>query len=461
MSAPDLTAEMMRNFRGSGAEKFTTILLGAGASTSSGLPDWDEFAARLLVTSGSVTTSEAARVLVAHQDPLLVAEAAHAAAGDRWNRVLQRSLYEGVETLDPSPLHLAAAGHLLTGDPADSRLVTLNFDVLLEQAIEMDGGRAQARVDGETTDSAYEVHHLHGIITPSKAEQVVLRLTDFTDLLSSAHSWQLDYLQESIDKGALVIAGTSYRDPDLRQWLQAILPGRPDGHAAVVLLARQGFSLTKDQFQAVQHALVSQWEAIGMRPVLLEDHADAAQIIRELRHVNTPGYVAPQERARTIWRSHTDRFLRLQTEYADLLAGDADVLRDALATERMNLTLWLADGEGNLARWATQDRYYRGVTDLRMVETGHDSRWIAGKALASEEILFQDIEGGSTGRWRSVLALPIPVGHPTWPTMVTGVVSIGLPEHAGDYEDSKFLWGDALLTLGDNWGRRLVDATSW
>jgi len=45
---------MMDLFQDSGAEKNTTILLGAGASTTSGLPDWDELAMRLLVRSGSV-----------------------------------------------------------------------------------------------------------------------------------------------------------------------------------------------------------------------------------------------------------------------------------------------------------------------------------------------------------------------------------------------------------------------
>jgi hypothetical protein len=86
VSAPDLTATTMARFRDSGADEHTTILLGAGASTTAGLPDWDDLAARLLVRSGSVGGEEAARLLVARQDPLLVAEAARAASGADWGR---------------------------------------------------------------------------------------------------------------------------------------------------------------------------------------------------------------------------------------------------------------------------------------------------------------------------------------------------------------------------------------
>lgn len=456
MSAPDLSANMMAQFRDSGAEKHTTILLGAGASTTSGLPTWDEFAARLLHMSGSVSSLGAAELLVAHQDPLLVAEAARAAAGDRWEQILRRALYEGVQELDVSSLHLAAVGHLLTGASEDTKLVTLNFDTLLEQAIESEKALMVPVVDGDAVTN--QAHHLHGVIALDRVDDVVLTLTDFTDLVSRENSWQLDLLRDSIARGALIIAGTSYRDPDLRQWLHTVLAQRPERHAAVVLLARQGFALSKDDFSAIERALVDQWKSVGMRPVLLQDHSDAAQIIRELRHVNKADYVSPQQRARLVWEAHATEFARLQRRYSDQLAMDAEVLRNSLTADRLNLTLWLADGEGGIARWATQDRYYRSVTDLRVVETGHDSRWIAGRALGSESVLFKNVEDGFTVRWRSVLALSIPVQMESWPPIATAVLSVGLPDLARTYESSTLLWSEALAGIADDWSTRLVEA---
>lgn len=449
---------MMSQFIDSGTEKHTTLLLGAGASTTSGLPGWDEFAARLLIRSGSVETLDAAELLVSRQDPLLVAEAARAAAGGRWEQILRASLYEGVQDLDASPLHLAAVGHLLTGESEDTQLVTLNFDTLLEHAIEGEGFPALSVTGEALAGVGHEVHHLHGVIALDQVRDVVLTLKDFTDLLSEAESWQLAYLRRAMSRGALIIAGTSYRDPDLRQWLHTVLADRPADHAAVVLLARQGFDLAREEFSAVQQALADQWDAIGMRAVLLQDHSDAAQIIRELRDVSSAAYVAPQDRALRVWDEHAERFAELQQIYSDQLASDAETLRSSLGTERLNLTLWLADGAGNLARWATQDRYYRSVTDLRMVETGHDSRWVAGRALGSESVLFKDTDDGSTVRWKSVLALAIPVRIAPWASFVTAVLSVGLPEAARAYEASALMWRDALSGIADDWSTRLGDA---
>lgn len=185
--------------------------------------------------------------------------------------------------------------------------------------------------------------------------------------------------------------------------------------------------------------MTAQWDAIGLRAVLLQDHADAAQIIRELRHLEQPGYIAPQRRARRVWEAHVEHFDDLQDAYSDRLAAAADRLRLSFGCEQINLTLWLADGSGGLARWATQDRYHRDCAGLRTVPTGHDSHWIAGKALGSESTLFQYLHGETTGRWCSVLALPIAVTLGPWPQFVTAVLSVGLPETAHAYERTALL----------------------
>ncbi|MFJ5956897.1 SIR2 family protein [Paenarthrobacter sp. NPDC092416] len=456
MSAPDLTAEMMEQFRSSGAENHSTILLGAGASTTSGLPDWDTFATRLLRQSNSVPDDETANLLLSRQDPLLVVEAARAAAGDKWEQKLRKALYEGVTQLDPSPLHLAAVGHLLTGN-GDTSLVTLNFDTLLESAIceEEASSAPVSAVDGADYGQQRVVTHLHGVISPTSSVGVILTLNDFTDLIANANSWQYEYLEKAVSRGALIIAGTSYRDPDVRQWLHLALKGKPKDHAALVLLARQAFSLSKPQFQKTQRALSDQWRAVGLEPVLLQDHADAAQIIQELRYVHREDYEAPQERASQIWAAHATNFATLQETYVEELNKNSTDLRDVLDVDRLNVSLWIADGVGKLTRWAAQDRLYRDLATLRTVDTGHDSPWIAGQSLGSDTLLFKNLETENTRQWKSVLALPIPVPHPTMPTLSAAVLTIGLPLAAEKFESSKFLWGEKLMEIADDWGDQL------
>ncbi|WP_143758442.1 SIR2 family NAD-dependent protein deacylase [Corynebacterium efficiens] len=418
MSAPDITSAVMEKFQSSGAMKHSTILLGAGASVTSGLPDWDTFASRLLSTSKAVSDGDMVKMLLARQDPLIVVEAAKVAAGKSWDYQLQMALYQGLDSLDslsPSPLHLAVVAHFLENEQSTS-LVTLNFDNLLEIALEREAHEKATSVTRASADvSGNVVHHLHGVITPQDVDSVVLTLTDFANLIECTNSWQIDYLTAAVAKGALIIAGTSYRDPDLRQWLHRALREKPDHHSAFVLLAREAFGVSKSGFELIQDALSSQWKAIGLEPILLQDHADAAQIIRELVHVEEEYYHSPQNRCRAIWEVHERDFHERQREYVKNLSRDAQRLKTVFQTDKIDLSLWISDGEKHLIRWASQDRTYHDQSALRMVETGHDSEWIAGQALGVDALLFKNLEARGGRRWLSVLAVPLSVTHPFLP----------------------------------------------
>jgi hypothetical protein len=449
----------MAPFKASGCDKHVTLLLGAGASTSSGLPEWDTLAARLLFESKSVTTMEAAEQLVKRQDPLLVAEGARAALENRWDHRVRSALYKGLDDLSPTALHLAAAGHALANDPEQTTVITLNFDTLLEDAIEIDGpGRSDSRVDAIRPSDKHAVHHLHGIASLTTSKDVVLTLTDFNKLLGDPNCWQQELLTSSAAQGAIVIAGTSYRDPDVRRWLHVALEGAPSDNAALVLLARQAFGVSREKFEGIQKALVDQWESAGLSAVILEDFTDAAQIIRELRHLHSPNYEAPQQRAARLWQEHVQKFDALQELYSDALLADANLLRDAFDVEQLNVTLWLADGAGQVARYASQDRRYRSIDDVRRVPSGHDSAWNAGKALGAESINFDDLGDGTTSRWGTVFTVPIRVSLGGLPDIATAVLSVGLPDKAQSYEASRAMWFEVALDIANAWSERLADS---
>lgn len=145
----------------------------------------------------------------------------------------------------------------------------------------------------------------------------------------------------------------------------------------------------------------------------------------------------------------------MQSTHVDQLERDASTMREALDVDRLNLTLWLANGEGELVKWAAQDRVYRDLAALRTVSTGHDSEWIAGKALGVDEVLIQDLPDDPTRRWRSVLAAPIPVPHPDFPAHSAAVLTLGLPEEASRYDASSMMWAGSLAEIADQWGLEL------
>lgn len=458
MSAPDITREVMSNFAGLAGDAELTIVLGAGASASVGLPDWDTFAARVAVASGIVPDEQAGRLLLRKQDPTIVLEGARQRAGGDWVRILQTSLYGKELVLPdlPSSLHLAAAGHYFaSGDR--TTLATLNFDPLLELALLSDAEQVTIGTDGTRAPGVLTVHHLHGYLAPDDSESPIVGFRDFADLVADENPWQRDFLSQALRRGPLLFAGTSYRDPDIRHWLHVILRDEAPAHRPVVSLVREGLGLTPDEFESLSGALVAEWEAIGMRALPLHDLADAASVIRELQQLPGPGYLSPNERASIVWTRHTDRFTALQPEYAAALESDAVRLREAVGVPVHRSSLWLADGRGHLARWSTEGATFARVRDLKRVPSGHDSPWIAGEAIGAEQVKLKEVDRDDRVRpaWRSVLAVPIFVSDGQHPAFASAVVTFGLSARALTLLDRQHAWSEIIEDLSATWGTRI------
>ena len=469
MSAAELDRAALAGLEPLAAAAELSVVLGAGASVAAGLPDWDTLAVRLLVLSGTVEDEPTARAFLARQDPALAAEAARAGSGD-WEGLLRMALYgDAVEPPEPAVLHLALGGLAAQRRVGEVRLFTLNFDLLLETALRraleeigLDRPVFSRSTSVPASRGTHEVNHLHGVVgfEAGAAEGVVLTLSDFTTLSGSARPWQVSALQEGLQRGPMLLAGTSYRDSDLRQWLHELMPaiGTANTSQLVVLLAREGLALGREQFQRVHEALVKQWAAIGVQAILTHDHSDAAQAVRELPALTSEGYQPPQARAAALWTAHLEDFTSLQQQHAQLLEEDLELLRPHLG-ERANLTLWLGDGEGQLVRWAAHDRVYRHPDHLRRVPTGHDSPWIAGQCLGRDDILARDLaETVSTRRWRSVVAAPIVVDLPGGPPFSAAAVSSAIPEPLAHKDLDA--WQDALTELANRWSERLAPMVS-
>lgn len=372
--------------------------------------------------------------------------------------------------MHPTSLHLATA-NLATSGQRSVGLFTLNLDDLLEEALRdvladlrrQEGVASRTAAAPRPPAGTLEVQHLHGLLPrtlPVAGQDLVLTLSDFNALAAAAQPWQAGALSESLSRGPLVLAGTTYRDSDVRQWLHSIgqqLGGRPG--SVVALIAREGLGLSRKQFVAVSEAVAQQWAAVGAVALLIQDHVDAAQLLREIPAVREPGYRLPRQRAEACFQEHCDDFLQLQTEYSDAL--DAEL--DELPTEpgaSSDLTLWLADGSDELVRWASHDRTYRAPDKLRRVPLGHDSSWTAARAVAVNEVLVEGADGirRPDRRWRTVLAAPITVPLPGGPDLVVGAVSAGTTALVeGDVESE---WRTAMADRAEAWSDRITTRTS-
>lgn len=458
MSAPDIDRDVMSNFDALAGDAELTIVLGAGASASVGLPDWDTLTVRVAVASGIVPNEDAARLLLSKQDPTILLEGARQRAGQRWDEILQVALYGErlIVPEQPSPLHLATAEHYFASN-GKTTVATLNFDPLMEYALLSGAEEVITSLDGEIRHDEVTVHHLHGFLVPNDSEQTVVGFRDFADLVAHDNPWQRDFLRSALQRGPLLFSGTSYRDPDIRHWLHVILRDENPPHRPVVNLIRQSLGLTRGDFEALSDALVAEWEAIGLRALPLHDLADAATVIRELQHARDEGYLSPKERALIVWDRHTERLAALQPQYSGALEDDAQRVREALGVRVHRATLWLADGRGHLARWATEGATFARVRDLKRIPSGHDSPWIAGEAIGAEEVKIQDVDRDDRIRpsWRSVLAVPIYASDGRHPDFATGVVTFGLGGRALTLLEREDDWRTLLDHLRTSWGTRI------
>jgi hypothetical protein len=456
----DTVIDVLRNI--ASGSRFS-ILLGAGASAGAGLPDWDTLSRELLVRSGAIDDEDTAAAFLAAQDPALAAEAARIAAGSGWESTLAGALYDGAPTdLRPGALHLATANLALAHPPGNVQLFTLNFDLLIEHALELVADEIGKPISFFTRTSgspraesnSFEIHHLHGAVDPVSrtAKDVILTLSEFNTLVADKHPWQVSALHEALQRGPLILAGTSYRDPDIRAWLSQLDLATKSN--VVVFLARQGLGLNRAQFSSVQDALTEQWEAIGVKPVITQDHADAAQALIELPHIAAAGYKTPRERTQDLWQLCVREFDVLQEQHSSTLETDAEAVKAATGGPA-NLVLWLSNGAGQVVRWSAPDRIYKNAHALRTVPTGHDSPWIVGKCLGSNELLGENLRELSDDirRWRYVLAIPVVVERPGGPPFTFGAITAALPQEPDQAEID--VWVAALEPIVEAWSGRL------
>ncbi|WP_226802172.1 hypothetical protein [Corynebacterium casei] len=148
-------------------------------------------------------------------------------------------------------------------------------------------------------------------------------------------------------------------------------------------------------------------------------------------------------------------FDQLQAQYVHELSKNAEMLKQIFNVEKLDLTIWLSNGDGGLVRWASQDRTYRTLDALRVVETGHDSPWIAGQALAKDDQVVRDLTQHPTRRWKSVVAFPLPVAHPQLPMVSSAVITVGLPIEQQGYEGDSEIWADVVGEIANEWAFRL------
>jgi hypothetical protein len=420
-----------------GHEGIVTMFVGAGVSTESELPSWNGLVRALLSeTEVASELSEEDRELwikaTISQGPLAAAAIARAHHPDElsFRRALRAALYDSRPPEQFLPGALAKQIAWLKGEMGSRlRLVTANYDGLLETALEKLGLIPVAYVQNreEPTGKA-AVWHLHGRLMKSpsgewmRVGRLVLTEGDYAD---SVHSrWPEDFVADCLESSLCVFVGLSMTDPNFIRWLYRY--SNP-GHQHLAVFVRQASVVANDAVRdGLERSAAARWERAGVRPIWTNYFGEVAQFVHEIGlRIAKAESSSFSERAgrrlevarKNLMPSDAKAFVDAQEELSGWLIEQVEAVRKmadeldfSLAVEEdLGLGLWVANHAGGVAElWGTSEQIW---LDSRAVEARPlhvNSRWVGVLAMIQGVPVEQD-PAVYTTRWRFIRGIPVVV----------------------------------------------------
>ena len=442
-------------------EQPVTFVVGAGASIESGLPPWTVLVRRLVEDVAPRLPARERRAWVeAIEAEGIIPAAAIARVLARDGRKFQGSLWKrlygekGPGQYRPGALaeQIAYFKHIA---PERTRIVTTNYDDLLEQALRTRGLTVEARADADPEPAGVAcVYHIHGRLNAgAKDREVVLSEEDYVAFQTGGRDrWQDDLMRDLLGSTLCVFVGLSFTDPNIIRWVYAHAQG---SHLAV--FTRQGAPRLAPRLRGeLERATKRRWEAASVQVVFADFYGELAQLIHEaaLRRIGrreTFHARAAKRRRRgsnLVVPDGPRRFPRQQQRVAEALREMLNGVRETalaakadLSGEDLGLALWGVDHErAELSLWASVDRLYTAAKWLVPVPLDYASQWVAVEAVTQCKPVERDPRVYAS-RWRYIRGIPliwreadgqgrVPVGALSLTSMTPHATSAlgGLPE---------------------------------
>jgi hypothetical protein len=298
----DLNARIVAGLRGAYRRGRLDILVGAGPSINSGLPSWTRL--NQLLLSGYLKR-EYSELELKDQDLARMAERFVDSFGREpvvdlvrvkvtvaeYVRMLRASLY-GAEPLHPSTLHYELAsmlGGLARG--GRGRLLTFNFDRLLETAYRDLFGAEPETVQDTKEPRGPCVVHLHGCIDERMGKYTVNRkliLSERDYYEASRGDWAAKKLRDALNDEArtVLLVGLSMGDQRLRRLLLE-RAARKIGATVVAILPepQSGAPELADRlaYSFVRKHLREFWERWRINVLFVNDFTLVSHYLRRVR----------------------------------------------------------------------------------------------------------------------------------------------------------------------------------
>jgi hypothetical protein len=208
-----------------------TLVLGAGVSTSCGLPSWTELLLRLHAgTLADLNATDVDKLTTAYlravgdEGPLVSARMAQSNQTNQdFIESVRSTLYKAGATQSNLLTEIAKVTNLCEGKKGVKGIITYNYDSLLEEALRTIG-RTYDRRDRRDTGSnrGVPLRHVHGFLERSANpdEWIILSEKQYHDEYSNPYAWSNVVQLNAFRETTCLFVGLSMTDPNLRRLLE-------------------------------------------------------------------------------------------------------------------------------------------------------------------------------------------------------------------------------------------------
>jgi len=244
------------------------LFVGAGVSTSCGLPGWGTLLADLAYRTFGL--EEIDDFLVGNS--LRIARVLLKETGDRFENLVEEALYS--YKISYSDLILSIP------DSGINRICNFNFDHLLDSAFKICGVKHDLCLSGDQYDQHQLrpiIFHPHGFLDYStESTRIVFSEQEYHKLYSDPYCWANLVQINLLMNYSVLFVGVSLTDPNLRRLVDS----------ASKLTTHPHFAIFKEKESAVYTtSMENDLKSLGIKPVWVSDYGNIADIFIKIRRV--------------------------------------------------------------------------------------------------------------------------------------------------------------------------------
>lgn len=446
------------------------IVAGAGVSMNAGLPSWNVLLDNMGGALGDPVLAEMAQEIEAgnpqRRAETLVQFIKAGNANRRTRELLLDALYENGRVPPPGLLAEALA-RLVHGLGSQARILTTNFDTILETALSNVLGSPVQSFSLDSVDewkhlSDHEkqasVLHLHGMVRQNDNPLLPLVLTESQFLRDGARV--RTELAEAMKDATVLFMGLSVTDPNLVGPLFESGTGTGDRFALFVpILHHDRYSDTQCATYATRSARYLE-SKLHLKPVLLKSHSQTIQVVNDLALARAKpdlyrskglakskstyyGYrfstvldaidkrlapAGPAQKQRQTRQDLSEELRRLASEPGGVFSHLRNVAKDhaseVSANEQAAVFLWIREpansphweppqggastGYGIRMRATSAFVHWEEWSGKRLVKIDRASNYVASQAMYSGANVVRNLTpDANSGLWRGCVAVPI------------------------------------------------------